>query len=216
MNSLKKQKLIFNKRLRKKEMKMRLVIIVLGLLWSGNAWTEKNLNFLNIKLNKKVTDFFSKSSINKYNANIPEKYGAKYKYSYLYFDDGKVNGGIEKFNDNFDIITVVYNNNNLNIEFFNGSIINLNNCIKFRNEQEKVYSDLLKRYSKKRGGKQTHADGTEEELLVYAKSGNIIKLSCLAHSPTGPYAGEVDFSIDFIGDSFNKWVINIEGTKIKD
>ena len=58
MNSLKKQKLIFNKRLRKKEMKMRLVIIVLGLLWSGNAWTEKNLNFLNIKLNKKVTDFF--------------------------------------------------------------------------------------------------------------------------------------------------------------
>ena len=196
-------------------MRKLLVIIVLSFLWSGNAWTEKNLSFLNIKLNKKVTDFFSKSDIDKYNLYIPEKYGAKYKYSQLYFDDGDVNGGIEKFNDNFDIIVVVYNNNNWNIEFFNGAVINLNNCIKFRNEQEKIYSDLLKRYSKKRGGKQTHADGTEEDILVYAKSGSLIKLSCLTHSPTGPYAGEVDFTIDFIGDSFNKWVINIEGTKSK-
>ena len=196
-------------------MRKFLVIIVLGFLWSGNAWTEKNLNFLNIKLNKKVTDFFSKSTIDKYNAYVPGKYGAKYKYSQLYFDDGETNGGIEKFNDNFDIILVVYNNNNLNIEFFNGAIINLNNCIKFRNEQEKVYSDLLKGYSKRREGKQTHADDTEEDIIVYAKRGSSVKLSCLTHSPTGPYAGEVDFTIDFIGDSFNKWVLNIEGTKIK-
>ena len=196
-------------------MRKFLVFIVLSFLWSGNAWSEKNLNFFNIKLNKRITDFFPKSNIDKYNLNVPKKYGAKYKYSQLYFDDGDVNGGIKKFNDNFDIIVVVYNNNNWNIEYFSGSVIDLNNCIKFRNEQEKIYSDLLKGYSKRRGGKQTHADGTEEDIIVYAKRGSSVKLSCLTQSPTGPYAGEVDFTIDFIGDSFNKWVINIEGTKIK-
>ena len=33
--------------------------------------------------------------------------------------------------DNFDIIVVVYNNNNWNIEYFSGSVIDLNNCIKW-------------------------------------------------------------------------------------
>ena len=197
-------------------MKIRLAILVIVFFsWSGNAWSEKNLNFLNIKLNKKITDFFPKSYIDKYNLNVPEKYGAKYKYSQLYLDGGDVNGGIKKFNDNFDIIIVVYNNSNWSIEYFNGSVINLNNCIKFRNEQEKIYSDLLKEYSKRRGGKQTHADGVEEDILVYLKRGSMVKLSCHTHSSTGPFAGEVDFTIDFINDNFNKWVINIEGTKIK-
>ena len=65
MNSLKKQKLIFNKRLRKKEMKIRLAIIVLSFLWCNilNAGSIKDFTKGGLRLGDSLLDLMNEKEI---------------------------------------------------------------------------------------------------------------------------------------------------------
>ena len=143
-----------------------------------------NLIIQDIKINTKVTDYFSNKELKEYNSSY-EKYGTSKKYSLLYFD--KDRGINEKFNDNFDIIMISYNNNTWKIEYVAGVIEDLKNCIKFRDEQAKLYKDQFKKYRKEKVTSE-HADGLKQEVISYEFKNLKAKLTCDIYPDSSPYA----------------------------
>ena len=191
-------------------MKKLLGILVLGLLWCNVGFAENKLILQDLKINANVTTYFSQIDIKNYNANMEGKYGENEIYSLLYLD--KERGIQEKFDDNFDIIMVAYNNNSWKIEYIAGVVENLKNCIKFRNEQAKIYKDQFKNY-KKQMKTSTHDDGLKQDVISYKRGNFRAKLTCDTYPDSSPYAGTVDFRIDYLTEVFNTWVVEEEGTK---
>ena len=189
-------------------MKKLFLYIFFVLIICNVGFAINNLIIQDIKINTKVTDYFSNKELKEYNSSY-EKYGTSKKYSLLYFD--KDRGINEKFNDNFDIIMISYNNNTWKIEYVAGVIEDLKNCIKFREEQAKLYKDKFKKYRKEKITAE-HADGLKQEVISYEFKNLKAKLTCDIYPDSSPYAGTIDFRIDYLTDSFNTWVVREEGT----
>ena len=59
----------------------------------------------------------------------------------------------------------------------------------------------------------THSDGLVQDVISYKRRNLRAKLTCDIYPESSPYAGTIDFRIDYLTDDFNTWVVRLEGTE---
>ena len=186
-------------------MKKLFLYIFLFLIWCNVGFAEK-IYLKDIKINSNITNYFSPKEIDLYNTEIDGKYGKKRKYSYLYITNPK-----EKFDENFTLVMIAFENKSWKVQYSAGLFEDLNNCIKFRDDQIKLYKNQLIGYESYEGTSK-HDDGVRQEIVVFTKNNIRKKFTCDYYPDSSEYAGTVDFRIDSLTNSFNTWVTSAEGT----
>ena len=187
-------------------MKKLSLYIFLVLMFCNVGFAENKIILKDLKINSNITNYFSQKEIDLYRYDEEGKYGKNEIYSLLYIKNPN-----EKFNENFSLIMIAYNNKSWKIHYTAGLMENLNNCIKFRDEQINAYKTIFKNY-KKRIATSEHSDGLKQEIISFRKGNLRAKFTCDYYSESSPYAGTVDFRVDFLTDTFNTWVVRAEGT----
>ena len=182
---------------------MKILLMLFVLFLSKTVFSEILLS--NIKLYENVNNYFSKYEINEFNAES-DTYGFDTKYSQLYFTDPS-----SIFDENFTLVMVIFENKTKEIEYVSGLYENLNNCIKFRDEQISI-STLNK--SDGETASQKHDDGLEQNLVMFRYDDYAIKHSCDYYSEPSPWAGTVDYRFDYHTWTYSDWITEIMGTTL--
>ena len=195
-------------------MKKLTFYFLVSLFFITNVLADQ-LAVVDIKLETKLTDYFTTAQISKYHSDVPF-YSYDGKYSYLH-----VKKGSNLYKDDYDWIDVTYANNNDEIvsigavsDFKFNNIDGFNQCIKFRNQKVSEYKkkNILIGH-KKIIQKRIHPDKVKEDTITFKNTfkRTYISFSCLDYSnhvlanPDKKY--DTDFRIDYFQFDFNEWLL---------
>ena len=181
---------------------MRLLIAIIIVFLSNNVFSEILLS--DIKLYDNINDHFSNNNIKKFSVEN-EPYGLKEEYSQLYFTNPSI-----IFDENFTLVMVIFKNKTREIEYVSGLYENLNNCIKFRDQQ--ILLDKSIKISDGETLKQKHDGGLEQNLVQFSFKNYVIKHSCDYYSEPSQWAGTIDYRLDYHTWTYNDWITKIMGT----
>jgi len=181
---------------------MKTLIILFFLFFSKSLFGEVLLT--NIELNESISNYFSKFEFNQFNIEN-EHYGKNKKYSKLYIEKPS-----QLFDDNYTLAIITFENNSKKITYVSGLNENLNNCLKFRDEQILINSKLNLPEGNEINSK--HKDGLEQKVISYYFEEYLMKYSCDFYSPPSPWAGTVDYRFDYLTWDYNEWVVDLMDT----
>ena len=185
---------------------MKILLTLIVLFFSSSVVAEVLLS--NLELYENINNYFSKSEIKKYQSpNVI--YGKDAKYSQIYIANPS-----EKFDENYTLIMIGYENNSKKIHYVGGLNENLNNCLKFRDEKILI-NESINSLSKKTY-KQVHNDGLQQDVVEFYGNNFRIKFTCDYYFEPSPWAGTIDFRYDFLTEEINTWLIEIFETELID
>lgn len=179
-------------------------LLVLSILFFSN-FLHAEYPIGNLLLKSKISDYLSINNIQDFRVD-DFGYGFDKEYSLLIIMNPR-----QVFSLSYDVISISYSNETDQIEYvaaFITKFSSLEECIDYRNKQI-LYSDFDSNYKMDKAV-TTHDDGDTQDQIIYYINNNLeIKFNCDKNRQT------INYRIDYLTDSFNLWVVELEGSKTK-
>ena len=108
------------------------------------------------------------------------------------------------------MVIITFESNSKKITYVSGLNENLNNCLKFRDEQILINSKPNLPEGNEINSK--HKNGLEQKVISYYFEEYLMKYSCDFYSSPSPWAGTVDYRFDYLTWDYNEWVVDVMDT----